>query len=246
MGGNLRQAVEEAEQVAAELSSQSSGAQDALSWHLGSFYLTLGKRQAAQQLFQNVSATTRKALVAYGLGDENAAREYLHESRASHRTAILLARVGLLAQAEEVLSDPDTPGRVVAPFLPPSWDAVARGELALARGQTTEATRLLEEGVRGIQPWPTAYFFLSSEALAQAWEQQGNTAKAVEILEAASRMKWPAIVWPSAPFFWMKNQVRLAKLYRKLGREQEASEIEAELRQLLALADPDHPILAAR
>lgn len=147
-----------------------------------------------------------------------------------------------MADAEKDLSDPETPSRVVAPFLPSVWADVTRGELALARGQTAEAIRLLEAGVRGLQPWPTAYFFLGSESLAQAWEQRGNTSKAVEVLEAAARLKWPAIVWPSAPFIWMKNQVHLAQLYRQLGREQDASEIEAELRRLLAPADPDHPV----
>ena len=42
---------------------------------------------------------------------------------------------------------------------------------------------------------------------------------------------------------WMKTQLRLARLYRKVGREQEAQKIEAELLRLLAYADPDHPIL---
>jgi len=35
----------------------------------------------------------------------------------------------------------------------------------------------------------------------------------------------------------------LAQLYRKVGRGQEAQEIEADLLKLLAYADPDHPIL---
>ncbi len=41
----------------------------------------------------------------------------------------------------------------------------------------------------------------------------------------------------------MKTQLRLAQLYRKVGREQKAREIEAELLELLVYADPDHPIL---
>ncbi len=41
----------------------------------------------------------------------------------------------------------------------------------------------------------------------------------------------------------MRTQLRMAQLYRIVGREQEASEIEAELENLLAYADPDHPIL---
>ncbi len=41
----------------------------------------------------------------------------------------------------------------------------------------------------------------------------------------------------------MKTQLRLAQLYRKVGRHPEADEIEAELLRLLAYADPDHPML---
>ncbi len=41
---------------------------------------------------------------------------------------------------------------------------------------------------------------------------------------------------------WMKTQLRLAQLCRKVGRHPEADEIEAELLRLLAYADPDHPM----
>lgn len=39
--------------------------------------------------------------------------------------------------------------------------------------------------------------------------------------------------------------MELAQLYRKVGREEEAQKIEAELLKLLAYADPDHPMLVA-
>ncbi len=41
----------------------------------------------------------------------------------------------------------------------------------------------------------------------------------------------------------MRIEWRRAELYRKVGREEEAQEIEGELLRLLAYADPDHPIL---
>jgi hypothetical protein len=41
----------------------------------------------------------------------------------------------------------------------------------------------------------------------------------------------------------MRNRLDLAKLYRSVGRVEEARAIEAELSKLLALADADHPIL---
>jgi len=42
--------------------------------------------------------------------------------------------------------------------------------------------------------------------------------------------------------FWVRNQWLLAELYRRLGEEQNAVEIEDELRLLLEYADTDHPI----
>ena len=44
-------------------------------------------------------------------------------------------------------------------------------------------------------------------------------------------------------FFWLRIQWQRAELLRKLGREREAREIEAELCKLLAYADADHAIL---
>ena len=43
--------------------------------------------------------------------------------------------------------------------------------------------------------------------------------------------------------FWMRDEMDLARLYRRLGRVQDAERIEAELRKLLAYADPDFPLL---
>lgn len=42
----------------------------------------------------------------------------------------------------------------------------------------------------------------------------------------------------------MRVQLQVAKLYRKLGREEEAKGVKSELLKLLAYAEPDHPILA--
>ncbi len=43
--------------------------------------------------------------------------------------------------------------------------------------------------------------------------------------------------------YWLRTRLELAKLYRSVGRVDEARVVEADLRKLLALADPDHPIL---
>ncbi len=48
---------------------------------------------------------------------------------------------------------------------------------------------------------------------------------------------------PLTGALWVRVQGQLAQLYREMGRDEDASKIEAELRSLLALADADHPIL---
>jgi hypothetical protein len=43
--------------------------------------------------------------------------------------------------------------------------------------------------------------------------------------------------------YWMRTRLQLAQIYREMGRNQDAQKVEAELRKLLAYADPNHPIL---
>ena len=50
---------------------------------------------------------------------------------------------------------------------------------------------------------------------------------------------------PADAYFWMRTQVRLADLYRRLGRIDEAKVLESELLKLLSVADADHPMLRA-
>ncbi len=41
----------------------------------------------------------------------------------------------------------------------------------------------------------------------------------------------------------MRTQAKLAELYRRVGRDEKAPAIEAELLKLLKYADPDYPLL---
>ncbi len=62
------------------------------------------------------------------------------------------------------------------------------------------------------------------------------------MLEEASSNKTFLVRSGAAPL-WFRIQWRLAEVYRKLGRDEDARRIEEELLKLLAYADPDHPIL---
>jgi len=71
--------------------------------------------------------------------------------------------------------------------------------------------------------------------LAKAWLQAGKVENALRVLEDASQQKNRL----GGKGQWYRIQLRLADLYRQLGRETEAEKIEAELRQLLVYADSD-------
>ena len=79
----------------------------------------------------------------------------------------------------------------------------------------------------------------------QLMKSAENFGSAVSMLEKASADK-PLVDYPIAMSrapFWMRDEMALAQLYRRMGRVQDAEKIENELRKLLAYADPDFPML---
>jgi tetratricopeptide (TPR) repeat protein len=234
---------------------------DILREHIGYAYLTLGKLDRAEEMFRSLPETFRSvpwnrgrqkqlALVAWVRGDKRAVGQLLRATPPSFESAILLTRIGQLSEAEALIPSKlnNAPGlRAPLSILEPVGKTV-RGEMALARGRTGEAIQLLEEGVPALlrTPRATIEFFLGSEALARAWELQGDSRRALQTLEAVSRRK----AWTYSTdnglltgYFWMTVEWQQAQLYRKLGRLSDAQRIEAELLKHLAHADPDHPLL---
>ncbi len=91
-----------------------------------------------------------------------------------------------------------------------------------------------------------AAYFMGSEILAEAWRAEGELGKAVQVLESAAEKEVLLLADQSSPLtgaLWVRVQGQLAQVYREMGRDEDAGRIEAELRSLLAYADPDHPIL---
>ena len=171
----------------------------------------------------------------------------------------LLIRAGLFSEAQELLSiwqndfDNRIPelSRYRGPYPFVSRGSFAeylktlQGEVALSRGNTSQAIFYLEEGTDRLRTMGEGIFLSGSESLANAYEQQGDTAGLLRVLEKASAEKLLLYRVRLEPVvtYWHRNQLRLAQLYRKLGRVEEARKIEAELLTLLAYADSDHPIL---
>lgn len=248
LGGDTGKALAEAERFAQELESTPSGEQEWAVWSLGHFFLTLGKLETAEKLFQRVSTPFRRfpplAMVSYLRGDRAGFRKRLsaalaNPGRRDPAIAVLLARAGLLSQAEREIS-----GQENAKTDIPGFIEVERGELASARGQAAEAIRQLKKGRERDPVNSSNTFFLGTETLATALSQQGDVDGAMRVLELASQQKARAIfALASAVPSWMRTQLLLAKLYRKVGRHEDARRIEAELLGLLAYADPDHVLL---
>jgi hypothetical protein len=79
--------------------------------------------------------------------------------------------------------------------------------------------------------------------LTDAWIARGNPARAITELEQASASRTildPLPLTWGLP--WLTVRDRLAQLYRQAARIADAEIIESELRQLLVVADNDHPI----
>ena len=233
----------------------------------GAFYFTLGKIRQAREWFQETeNVDTRRhyflAAIAYVEGDHEAMTEHLNQaleaweslrltgsSLPQRNLMVLLARGGFLSEAEERLSR-----RIHAPGTPNVLlEDVARNHekmravFTLSRGNRIEGIRMLEEALSSFGAWDysATLYFMGAEILAEAWREQGDSGKAVQVIKAALEKKSRLLLEQSlltGPL-WLKLQAQLAQLYRELGRDADARKIEDELRKRLALADADHPIL---
>ncbi len=81
---------------------------------------------------------------------------------------------------------------------------------------------------------------MASDSLALAWLAQDEPSRAARVLDEAAQA---VPLWTGTEFFRLPLELRRAQVYRQLGRVEEAEQIEAGLRQILAHADPDHVIL---
>ncbi len=81
---------------------------------------------------------------------------------------------------------------------------------------------------------------MALDSLALAWLAQDEPSRAARVLDEAAQAAPLRIENGS---FSLTVELRRAQVYRQLGRVEEAEQIEAGLRTLLAHADPDHVIL---
>lgn len=213
----------------------------------GAFRQALGETHRAKAWLQQASGPMAKssvgfaevATLAFLCGDDVVARSWLQRmprDRAPMGMS-LLVREGMLRQAD-ALAQKYSEWR-------PQFRNVAMGELLLAQGKTLNGTRLLRAGLDEQRDHAYPTYFLGADSLARAYERQGNFSVALEVLKNASadRARVYGPFKMSGATLWMQDQADLARLYRRVGRVNDAENIEDELRKLLTYADPDYPML---
>jgi DNA-binding winged helix-turn-helix (wHTH) protein len=214
---------------------------------VGLFYLTFGEIKEAERHFRAIPSGTEGfsleeilAFTAFIRGDGSALKQHLQRTHEDPNPAtyvsVLMVHAGMWSNVE----------RGIQRMLPRKLNGIPEGELALARKQTARGISLLEEGVNLERGSSNLTLYLGFGDLAEAYRKQGKLDAALQVLEESSKQWSQSYFGPigtgvRAPM-WMNNQVRLADLYRRMGREQEAKKIEDELSNLLVYADSDYPI----
>lgn len=213
---------------------------------LGWYYLQLGQIRKAESLLRLETNPVWRHLsaaeLAYALNRGEVFREELRHFLESQKrkpilaryVAALLVRAGLLEEAEAGLKVARS-----APSDPEGEDAV-KALLALSRGEIEKADRLMEAALSC--PVSRPVYLLAAEAQAESLQMRDRPGEAVGVLERAL-MHRGAIAFYSH-YAW-RLEVRLSRLYRSLGRIDEAKVLEDRLLKRLSLADPDHPAIQA-
>ncbi|HKW63213.1 MAG TPA: winged helix-turn-helix domain-containing protein [Candidatus Acidoferrum sp.] len=207
------------------------------------FLWSLGElTEAGKRLKADTDIEERDILLGMGSyikGDWAAARKLFQNTKFKpsgvSTPMVLMSRFGLRDRVEAAIRKTQRN---------PSIEVV-RGELAIASGQTRKGIALLEKGLEEMHTLRVGAFYLGSEALAQAYEKQGNFEAALRVLQRAAdpEAKDCPCVALTTGHWWLRNELQLADLYRKMGRVPEAEKVEDELRKMLIYADADHPIL---
>ena len=223
---------------------------DFLALQLGGFYLTLGKLDLAEEYLDETKFPGRHRWLSELAIARNDREAFLkHLARALQSSGSRSPQPFVLDESirQGLLSQEDMERRLLLLESANPRSAhnsaaftILSAHLALKRGEIEQAITLLENPrSRNIQ-----LLFVASENLATIFLEQGDLAKAAAALEKASLAKTRAILVPNLLSVWLRIRARLARLYRRMGEDGQAQEIENELRQLLVYADPNHSILA--
>jgi hypothetical protein len=122
--------------------------------------------------------------------------------------------------------------------------ALAKGDLAILDRRPTDGIEVLRRSLPAARRWRNSFpdYGSECESLGNALSRAGDDKGAIQTLETCTDQR-PGFSMTSMAPFWMRARVRLADLYRKAERFDDAQRQEQEVRTLLSEADPDHPLL---
>lgn len=236
--------------LAARLPQMTGDELELYAHRVGQMYLALGRCRDARAAFERMGVEYRHeaiGLSALQCDDQSLfvshiLRDVRPNDAPSYRRAMWGPRTGRLADAHGWIED--FRRRFGDRFL---TLAVADGEMAVARGDWATAAAHLEQAWAWLRLSAQERTSLVAERLAEVYLRSGRSDRALEVLEATVPMQ-PLVyelVGRSGGMAWIRAQAALARLYRSLGRDDQAAEREAAIRPLLALADPDLPLARA-
>lgn len=246
VNGQYEAALEQLDGIVAAMDEQALLADGWLFAHIRSIYLALGTLDR----FRRLSALREapgwfEGMLDYETGNRETLEQFLrNDSGAGYWEAALLALTGKAERAREIAGDPDLLLSARPIMSGQALKHMALGQAAFAEGRFQDAISVRDRigFLNTTQKW--AYLFWV-HTLAQAYEGLGDLDSAIETLERAALQRPLTIFETGGTFFWQRNQVYLHDLYLRTGQDAAAQRIEAELRNVLRLADPDHPFLTA-
>jgi tetratricopeptide (TPR) repeat protein len=237
-----------ASELEATLTKRDAPDRHALATSLGYLYMALGQRRAAERVFTRLPEAAWRsyhlAVLASESGDDEQLRRYVSALTDPPEASFFMVGLPtldtrLLPQAEEIVSRWEKK-------IEESDAKLVRGQIALMRGETRKARALLEASIAVREDRYGPLALSASVGLANSWMSSGDTEHAIAVLEEASENRFRSCLWPTAnAHLWIGMRRDLARLYREVGREQEADSIEAQLHRLLQMADRE-PIAKSR
>ena len=206
-------------------------------------YITLGQLKRAEAMLTPVGRPAQEyflPLVFMAAENRQALRGMLAGRKIEDMTGTtsLLVDAGMLSEARRAIELLKR-----RPTMQDDYVAMAEGQLAVAERRFEDAIvagqeqlRLTPTGASVMRVWR------GSVALATALAAKGAVQRAITVLETAPPRSGQGLGGLDWGFEWLPVRERLAQLYRRVGRVAEADTVERELRQLLAVADDEHPI----
>jgi tetratricopeptide (TPR) repeat protein len=248
VNGDVHGALQELQRLEQALATHPAAA--AVTMQIAFAYEAIGRFRDAERVLATPTVSISRLMIAFLRNDSRAVNR-LPKSQALGTLSqtgalgtIVLARLGLVDVARTALKRVEAESTTGPPSVQRGFGGgvpIARGELAWADRKTADTIALIEQGLPMERQIGSPVYFLGCETIANAWLKQGQANRAIAVLEDAHRQHGRTVQGSGA--FWLRTVWQLAKIYRDVGRHQDAVKLEAELRQLLAVADDDHPIL---